>query len=442
MRPTWRTPGTSVRYAGKGAIRVGVSAKAVGMRQGRTAGCRLVAALLVFLSHALATGVSIAFGGVELTWRTQTPQAGVGATLDVQLFARSTTAVPEAISGLDAIVTWDPASLDLLKAEPSDPSAWLLAGLFNDAAADGLNNTYADGNAYFQALSQFTTPAMATPAGLSVANFRFRALGPSGEAEVHVERTLGGATRSRVFQFGAVNSDILTSLGNVSVKVLAKASLASSEVSLVAGRRAEAWAYGALDGGMTFGATVMLQLVPLPGAAGVVEFTAAPPVDVSQAGDPWPGFGTFTPYDTNAPGVGAKLNGSVDDNGVFVPVMTTYDGALSAFPLEASADAAGDWAVRLATTAGDSHWEGIATSLESGVVRIVDPGDGDGDSFVDLRDFSELQNCFTAAVKPGGGQAFSLEPRRRCGVYDFDDDGDIDGSDVLSLEAALMGSAP
>jgi len=425
---------------GKGAIRVGVTARMGFTPQRRAERRRCLAARRAALAWILFAALPNTFAGVDLTLETATPQAGVGATLEVRLIAKSTTPASEAISGLDAILMWDAGSLQLLGAQPSTATSWLLAGLFNDALADGLNNSYADGNAYFQALSQFTTPAMATSAGLHVATLRFRALVPSAAAEARVVRNLGGVSRSRVFQFGQVNKDIVSGLGSVQVRVLREASLASSDVSLVAGRRAEAWVYGSLDGGMTFGTTVLVQLAALDGADGAVEFTPAPPVDVAQAGDPWPGFGTFTPFDTNAEGTGPHLNGSVDDNGAFVPVLLTYEGALSAFPIHAPADAAGEWELRLATAAGGSHWEGIATALHAGVLRIVDLGDGDGDSYVDLRDWSEMQNCFTGAENAGETPAFSREPRRRCGVYDFDDDGDVDGLDFASFESVLMGS--
>ncbi len=440
MRPMSRTMRASDAESGKGAIGVGVRARSGFTSQRRSDGRCQRAARRCALAWILFAGIPRTFAGVDLILDTATPQAGVGATVEVRLLAKSTTPASEAISGLDAILTWDAGSLQLLGAQPSSASSWLLAGLFNDALADGLNNTYADGNAYFQALSQFTTPAMATSAGLHVATLRFRALVPSAAAEARVVSTLGGLSRSRVFQFGQVNKDIVSGLGSVQVKVLRKASLAASDVSLVAGRRAEAWVYGLLEGGMTFGTTVVVQLAALDGANGAVVFTPAPPVDVVQAGDPWPGFGTFTPFDTNAPGTAPHLNGSVDDNGAFVPVLLTYEAPLSAFPIHAPVNATGEWELRLSTATGESHWEGIATALQAGVVRIVDLGDGDGDSYVDLRDWSEGQNCFTGVRSAGESPAFSREPRRRCGVYDFDDDGDVDGTDFASFASVLMGS--
>lgn len=437
-----RTMWASAPGTGKGAIRVGVWVRQ-GFTPRRRAGGRYLAAARRFALACLPfAGASIAFAGVDLRLETDTSQAGVDSIVEVRLVAKSTTANAEAISGLDAIVTWDAGSLKLLGAEAKNAPLWLLAGLFNDALADGLNNTYDDGNAYFQALSQFTTPAMATPAGLSVARFRFRALSPSAGAEIRVVRSLGGVTRSRVFQFGAVNTDILSVLGSLSVKVLQTASMSSSDVSLVAGRRAEAWVYGSLEGGMTFGTTVMMQITASDGALGTLRFTAAPPVDVVQMEDPWPGFGTFTAFDTNAAGTGPTLNGSVDDNGAFVPVLLNYHAALSAFPLQASAEAEGEWELRLATATGESHWEGIATALHTGVVRIVELGDGDGDSAVDLRDWSEMQNCFTGVEVTGPTPSYSREPRQRCGVYDFDDDGDVDGIDFASFESVLIGVEP
>lgn len=127
---------------------------------------------------------------------------------------------------------------------------------------------------------------------------------------------------------------------------------------------------GTINGLSTFGVTVLAELVPRAGATGTVEFTPSPPVDVVQLGDPWPGAGTFSAFDTDGTG-SATLNGTVDDNGSFVPGPVTFSGPLSRFPIQASAGADGVWDVLLSTSAGSSGWEGVATALLDGAVTVT-----------------------------------------------------------------------
>ena len=89
-----------------------------------------------------------------------------------------------------------------------------------------------------------------------------------------------------------------------------------------------------------------------------------------------------------------------------------------------------------------SSWENVLTTMRHGVLKVVEGGDGDGNSLIDVRDFSELQACFTGPVGPTDPPAYSLAPTPPCGVYDFDGDGDIDEDDYASFEAVLMGPSP
>lgn len=157
---------------------------------------------------------------------------------------------------------------------------------------------------------------------------------------------------------------------------------------------------GSIDNEATFGVTIRIELVPLPGSVGTVEFTpveagvsarrgsisihrktgnpdevrvssgSAPDLDIVQLGDPWPNQGTFSPFDTDRSGSPA-LNGVVDDNGTFIPSAVVFSGALSAYPFRASADARGVWEVTLATSQGSSGWEGVSTVLSDAIIVIT-----------------------------------------------------------------------
>ena len=96
------------------------------------------------------------------------------------------------------------------------------------------------------------------------------------------------------------------------------------------------------------------------------------PMDIQQVGDPWPGAGLFTAYDTDLAG-GTNLNGAVDDDGNHVPTPVTFTGVLSAFPVAASEDAQGVWDVLLQTSLGDSGWEAITTTVVAGTITVAAP---------------------------------------------------------------------
>jgi len=174
------------------------------------------------------------------------------------------------------------------------------------------------------------------------------------------------------------------------------ASLSVGNLAMPPGSTATVTVFGSIADESTFGVTVLVELVPRTGAVGTLTFTTAPPADISQGGDPWPGAGTFSAYDTDVTGSGL-LNGTVDDNGTFVPALLTYSGPLSRFPVTASASASGIWDVRLSTSAGDSGWEGVTTGLTAGAVTVtasaclVDADCSDGD--VCTNDFCNAGVC-------------------------------------------------
>jgi hypothetical protein len=82
------------------------------------------------------------------------------------------------MAAMDVILSWDPAALNLLGVDANidPPYQWLFSGFLDDHLADGLNNTWADGNALYEALGQLGVPAYATPPGLQVTRFRFEKL--------------------------------------------------------------------------------------------------------------------------------------------------------------------------------------------------------------------------------------------------------------------------
>lgn len=157
----------------------------------------------------------------------------------------------------------------------------------------------------------------------------------------------------------------------LSVTTVQGAELSVSDVIMSPGMTANVVVSGNIAGESTYGVCVQLEIVPRAGATGTVEFTSAASADVVQLGDPWPGAGVFSAYDTDAT-ESLILNGHLDDDGSFVAEPVIFSGALASFPVVASADAEGVWDVLLSTSAGDSNWEGLTTSLTAGTI-VADP---------------------------------------------------------------------
>jgi hypothetical protein len=148
--------------------------------------------------------------------------------------------------------------------------------------------------------------------------------------------------------------------------------LSVNDLILPAGSIGEIVVSGRVAGESVYGVTILVELVPRIHAVGGVTFTAAPPVDIAQIGDPWPAMGLFTPFDTDSAG-SPTLNGAVDDNGTFAPEPLTFDGELVRFPVTAGPATFGTWDVLLTTTKVDSRWEEQPSTLLAGVITVPAP---------------------------------------------------------------------
>ena len=378
---------------------------------------------------------------VNLELRPLPAQVLVGDTVDVGIYAVASGA-DELFTALEVVLSWDKAHLELREANANGPHAWSFQfGLLDDSDLDGLNDSLLDGNARFEAAS--FGDATATAGGMLVATLRFSALTGTELTHIAIAPEFGQYSRTQVLQRGGKN--VTGNLGTADVTIGA-ASLQAVDMTMPAGRTAEAMVRGSIIGLSTFGLMVILDIVPREGALGTVTFTPTAG-DVVQRGDPWPGAGMFNAFDTDSPGFSATLNGSVDDDGGFLVEPVTFTGPLTGFGIIASNDAVGVWDLMLTTTDknGEHHssaWTDLDTTLIHGTLRIVDLGDGDGDTAIDLRDFAEFQVCFTGEAVLSDQPAYYLAPERRCVVYDFDGDGDVDNADFRQFSDAVSGPVP
>ena len=397
-----------------------------------------VASVTIAIVCAWGLWMAPASAAVDLVLAPHTQTVGNGAMVEIGLYAVSDSEEDQSVAAMDVVLVWDPAILELTGFTNNGPYSWLMSGFLGDSQLDGVNDSLLDGDAIYTALSGFNTPALATPEGLLVTTLQFTAVAESASTTVAVEAALGDFSVTRVFGGNGTTMDVTGDLGEATITILGAATLSVFDVSLLAGRASEVLVSGEIVDRLTFGLTIVVGLVPRAGNTGTVSFTEAPPSDIIEVGDPWPFVGTFTPFDTDQSGA-VTLNGMVDDNGTFLPASVTFSGPLAAFPVIASEDAQGVWDIVLSVPGSNSSWEGLATTLRAGNLRIVAPGDRNGDGAIDILDFSGLQECFSGPRGPVEPPAYPRAAQLHCGVYDFDGDGDVDGDDYASFRATISG---
>lgn len=149
-----------------------------------------------------------ALGGasVDMTLSPTPQTVYTGCVAEVDLVLSSGTAAP--IAAVDALLSWDPAKLELIQAVPSG-AGWFLAAFLNDP--DGINADVLDGQALFTALVNPASPLVVAPQ-LVVATFQFRVL---EDGAVGLTPALGAFGKSRVI--GTTPGDDLT--GSLSIPV-------------------------------------------------------------------------------------------------------------------------------------------------------------------------------------------------------------------------------
>jgi len=138
---------------------------------------------------------------VDLGWDPVSTTVGVGDVVQVRLLVASDGATGQPFSGLDTILDWDPALLELMGADNTGAGySWFVSGFLPDP--DGINLDLLDGDALFTALAQASKPAVA-PAGsaLVVTTFRFKALAPTPGTAIGFTPALGQFGLTRVLDY-------------------------------------------------------------------------------------------------------------------------------------------------------------------------------------------------------------------------------------------------
>ncbi|MFO0839495.1 MAG: hypothetical protein U1D55_13345 [Phycisphaerae bacterium] len=167
----------------------------------------------------LATCGTAFAGNVDLLFGPAAPlkkHVTVGNIVTYKLIMRSTDATPRSVSALEAILSWNPGQLQLIgSTQVGAGYSFFVTGFLPDP--DGINTTFADGNALFTALAQPGSPAVApisSSAGLVVTTFQFQALTVNCDARVQFLASSGTFGRTRVFDGAIANLEVTGSISS------------------------------------------------------------------------------------------------------------------------------------------------------------------------------------------------------------------------------------
>lgn len=156
---------------------------------------------------------SVSIAAINIEFRPAQKIARPGEWVDAGLYAVSDNASNQAISAMEVLLQWDPSTLQLIGVINNGPFGWFQSGFLDDSGLDGLNNTFADGDARYTALGQFANPAMATPAGLLVTTIRFQAIAETPLNTVTIPLMLGNSAETGVYGGAVPGQDVTGALG-------------------------------------------------------------------------------------------------------------------------------------------------------------------------------------------------------------------------------------
>jgi len=150
--------------------------------------------------------VSLAYGQVNLSLEPANISVSPGATVELQLWARSSS--PLSLDGAEVVLRWDPLQLTLAGYSPGTPAyAWGASGF---PAASPVNTTWGDGDALYQCLTRLGATPPQTDIMLAI--LQFTALSNPAVAAVSIPNE--GDTL-----VASVGIDVLTATSGATVRI-------------------------------------------------------------------------------------------------------------------------------------------------------------------------------------------------------------------------------
>ena len=162
-----------------------------------------------------------AYANINVELRLPQEKALVGDVIPVELYTVSDDQGMQPFLAMGVILAWDDSRLELTAYVDNGPYDWLRSFFPNDSRLDGLNEPFDispgavpdnDGNAYYEAWTNFDGPAYATPEGLLITTFQFRALA-TGSTAIEILADFGTDTHTRVLDSVVPGLDVTGLIG-------------------------------------------------------------------------------------------------------------------------------------------------------------------------------------------------------------------------------------
>ena len=154
---------------------------------------------------------------VDLEWRLMSNTAiHPGDNVQVGLYAVARE--PVIMGTMDVIVFWDAEILALTGVDDQGPYDWMYSGFRDDSRADGLNDTWDDGNGYYKAWGQIGGLPFAVPKGFLITVVELTALTP-GECHIEIIPEYGIGSETAVWGGWIPGINVVGELGDIVVTV-------------------------------------------------------------------------------------------------------------------------------------------------------------------------------------------------------------------------------
>jgi hypothetical protein len=141
-------------------------------------------------------------GEINLGWIPDDVIIPPGEILEIGLVAFSADQTPASAQTFDVLLQWDPTKLQLLGNENNGPYSWQLSTFPDDSNADGINDTFLDGDAYYTAWSVPSNLPSIPMSGLLITTMRFQTLEAVSETLIEIPTCLGESPTVTEIDFG------------------------------------------------------------------------------------------------------------------------------------------------------------------------------------------------------------------------------------------------
>ncbi len=174
----------------------------------------------IYVSTLVFALAAVSQAAVDLEWRVENQTIEMGDTVRIGLYAvADNDGEDEPFSSMEAVLLWNHEYLSLLGLDNNGQYDWLYSGFPNDSGLDNLNETFADGNAYYNAWNNFSELPNATPEGMLVTTFEFLALACTDATVLELAAEYGLYSVTAVYDDEIAGLNIVGELGSTSLSI-------------------------------------------------------------------------------------------------------------------------------------------------------------------------------------------------------------------------------